>query len=44
MKLSSPKNLIKLFNKTHLGKTECLRNLYYLLAAHASGFLIHPLF
>ena len=47
MKLSSPpKILIKLFytlNKTLLGEIGCLNNLYYLLAAQASSFLIHPL-
>ena len=38
------KNLTKLFytlNKTPLGKTGCLSNLYYLLDAQASSFLIH---
>ena len=42
MELSCPpKNLIKLFytlNKTPLGKTGCLTNLYYLLAAQGSSF------
>ena len=41
------KNLIKLFytlNKTPLGVTRCLSNLYYLLAAQASSFLIHSSF
>ena len=40
------KNLIKLFNtiyKTPLGETGCFSSLYYLLAAQASSFLIHPL-
>ena len=39
-----PKNLIKLFytlDKTPLGETGCLNNLYYLLAGQASSFLIH---
>ena len=39
MELSSPKKLIKLFytlNKTLLGETGCLSNLYYLLAPQAS--------
>ena len=48
MKLSSAqKNLIKLFytlNKTPLSESGCLSNLYYLLAAQASSFLIHLLF
>ena len=47
MELSSPNNLIKLFctlNKTPLGETGCLSNLYYLLATKASSFLIHSLF
>ena len=42
LKLSSPQNLIKCFNsldKTPLGETGCLSNLYYLLAAQA--FRIH---
>ena len=39
MELSSTKKL----NKTPLGKTGCLSNLYYLLDAQASGFLIQPL-
>ena len=30
-------------NKTPLGETGCLSNLYYLLAFQASSFLIHPL-
>ena len=30
-------------NKTPLGETGCLNNLYYLLAAQASAFLIQPL-
>ena len=42
----TPKNVIKLLhtvNKTSLGETGCLRNLYYLLTARASSFLIcHP--
>ena len=48
MELSYPKkNLIKLFHtldKTPLGETACLSNLYYLLAAQASSFSIHSLF
>ena len=40
MELFSSKKL----NKTPLGKIECLSNLYYLLAAQASSFLIYPLF
>ena len=47
MKLSKPKNLIKLFytlNKTPIGETGCLSSLYYLLAAQAPSFLIHPPF
>ena len=38
------KNLIKTFytlDKTPLGETGCLSNLYYLLAAQSSSFLIH---
>ena len=38
------KHLIKFFytlNKTLLGETGCLSNLYYLLAVQASSFLIH---
>ena len=38
---------MKLFyalNKTPLRETGCLGNLYYLLAAQASSFLIHPPF
>ena len=31
-------------NKTPVGETGCLSNLYYLLAAQASSFLIHCLF
>ena len=31
-------------NKTPLGETRCLSNLYYLLAAQASSFLINPRF
>ena len=31
-------------NKTPLGETRCLRNLYYLLAAQASCFLIYTRF
>ena len=41
------KDLITLFytlNKTLLGETECLSNLYYLVATQASNFLIHLLF
>ena len=41
------KNLVKPFytlNKTPLGVTGCLSNLYYLLAAQASSFLIHSSF
>ena len=42
----TPKNVIKLFhtvNRTSLGETGCLSNLYYLLTARASSFLIcHP--
>ena len=40
------KNLNKTFlylNKTLLGETGCLSNLYYLLAAQVSSFLIHIL-
>ena len=40
------KNLIKDFyalNKNPLGETGCLSNLYYLLAAQVSSFLIQPL-
>ena len=40
----SPNNLIKLFytfNETPLGETGCLSNLYYLLTAQTSSFLIH---
>ena len=48
MEISSQrKNLIKLFytlNKTPLGETGCFSNLYYLLAAQAYSFLIHPHF
>ena len=48
MEISSQrKNLIKLFytlNKTPLGETGCFSNLYYLLAAQAYSFLIHPTF
>ena len=47
MKLSKSKNLIKLFytlNKTPIGETGCLSSLYYLLAAQAPSFLIHPPF
>ena len=43
MELSNFQNLIKLFhtlNKTPLGKIEYLSNLYYLLTAQASSFLI----
>ena len=43
----APKNLIKLFytlNKTPLGETVCLSNLYYLLASPAFSFLIHDPF
>ena len=36
MELSGPKKL----NKTCLGESGCLSNLYYLLAAQASNFLI----
>ena len=38
------KNLIKLFyylNKSSSGETGCLSNLYYLLAAEGSSFLVH---
>ena len=45
LNLLAPKNLINLFytlGKTSLGETGCLSNLYYLLAAQASSFLIHP--
>ena len=31
-------------NKTPVGETGCLSNLYYLLAAQAPSFLIHSLF
>ena len=44
---NSQKLLIKLLytlNKTPLGETGCLSKLYYLLAAQAFSFLIHPLF
>ena len=43
--LLAQKNVIKLFytlDKTPLGETGYLSNLYYLLAAQASSFLIHP--
>ena len=52
MELSRPKlwkffyQLKKSFstlNKTRLGQTGCLSNLYYLLATQAPSFLIHPL-
>ena len=39
MELSGPKKL----NKTPLGETGCLSNLFYSLAAQLSNFLIHPL-
>ena len=45
-KLSSPKKLNKTFytlDKTPFWKTGCLSNLYYILAAQASSFLIHLL-
>ena len=41
----APKNLKKIFyklDKTPLGETGCLSNLYFLLAAQGSSFLIHP--
>ena len=45
-KFLTPKNVIKIFytvNKTSLGETGCSSNLYYLLTARASSFLIcHP--
>ena len=47
MELSSPKKLSKCFytlNKIHLGETGRLSNLYYLLVAQASSFLIHLFF
>ena len=34
-------NFFYSFNKTPLGETGCLSNLYHLLSAQASGFLIH---
>ena len=37
LKISGPKKR----NETPLGETECLSNLYYLLAGQASNFLIH---
>ena len=40
MKLSS----VKKHSKILLVETGCLSNLYYVLAAQASGFLIYPLF
>ena len=43
IELSSPKKLDTL-NKTPLRETGCLSNLYYLLAAQASNFLIYPSF
>ena len=48
MELSTPpKKLNKSFfctlNKTPLGETGCLSNLYYLLAAQSSTFLIYPI-
>ena len=43
MELSSPIKLFYALNKTPLGETGCLSNLYYLLAAQASSSLIHPL-
>ena len=43
MELSCPKKLNTL-SKTSLGETGCLGNLYYLLAAQASNFLIHSAF
>ena len=42
----APENLMKLFynlKKTPVGETGCLSNLYYLLDAEASSFLIHVL-
>ena len=38
MEVSSPKK-VNTLNKTPLGETGCLNNLYYLLAAQASSFL-----
>ena len=43
MELSSPIKLFYALNKTPLGETVYLSNLYYLLAAQASSSLIHPL-
>ena len=45
MELSCPiKLILYTLNKTPLGETGCLSNLYYLLPAQAPSFLIHPLF
>ena len=41
---SSSKKLFYTLNKTPLGETGCLSNLYYLLAAQKSSFLIHSPF
>ena len=41
MELSSPKKLFYTLNITPSGESGCLSNLYYLLAAQASSFLIH---
>ena len=41
MELSSPQKLNTL-NRTQLGETGCLANLYYLLAAKASVFFNSP--
>ena len=38
------KKLFYTLNKTPLGETGCLSNLYYFLAPQASSFLIHPPF
>ena len=43
MELSSLKKPFYALNKTPLGETGCLSNLYYLLAAQASSFVIYPL-
>ena len=43
IELSCSKKLNTL-NKTPLGETGCLSNLYYLLVAQASNFLIHSPF
>ena len=40
MEVSSPEK-VNILNKTPLGETACLNNLYYLLVAQASRFY-HP--